>query len=151
MKLIKTMIKLLTNTAKIPTKGSAGAAGRDLYADLGLHEDFMPIPAGKTVLIHTGIAMAIPEGMVGLVFARSGLATKRGLNLANGVAVIDSDYRGEWMIPIHNSSQEDQTIKNGERIAQVVFLKYKNVVFYPVKDLDDTERGEGGFGSTGTN
>lgn len=147
MKIHKILTKLLNGNAKMPTKGSAGAAGRDLYACLD--GSTIMIQPKKTVLIPTGLAMAIPEGWVGLIFSRSGLATKKGLRLANGVGVIDSDYRGEWFIAIHNDSDCTQIIDDGDKIAQVVFVKYKDVVFYPVKELDDTVRGEGGFGSTG--
>lgn len=147
MKLHKIEIKLLNENAKIPTKGSAGAAGRDLYACLD--ENTMIIPPHKTYIVPLGFAMAIPEGWVGLVFPRSGISMKKGLRLANGVGVIDSDYRGEWKVLLHNDTDSVQTIENGERIAQVVFVKYKDVVFYSAQMLDDTSRGDGGFGSTG--
>ena len=139
---------MLTEVAKIPTRGSAQAAGRDLYSALGENPEIV-IPPGETVAVSTNIATAIPNGMVGLVFARRGLSLKKGLCLANGVDVINSDYRGEWKVLIHNISKNPQYISNGEKIAQVVFVKYKDVVFYPVKELDNTGRGEGGFGSTG--
>lgn len=148
MGLRKVFVKLLTETAKIPTRGSEEAAGRDLYADL--YDYVVEIPPNGTIAIPTGLAMSMPKGFVGLVFIRSGMAMKKGLCLANGVGVIDSDYRGEWKLLIHNSSPEPQFINNGDKIAQVVFVKYKDVVFYPVKELDDTGRGDGGFGSTGT-
>lgn len=149
MKKKRVDIKLLRENAKIPTQGSSGAAGRDLYA--ALYDHVVEIRPNETVAIPTGLAIAIPEGWVGLVFIRSGMAMKKGLCLANGVGVIDSDYRGEWLLLIHNNSPEPQIIKQGDKIAQVVFVKYKDVVFYPVKELDNTERGAGGFGSTGTN
>ena len=148
MKIHKIAIKLVKEFAKIPTKGSSEAAGRDLYACID--GNTVMIQPHKTAMIPTGIATAIPKGWVGLVFARSGLATKLGLRLANGVGVIDSDYRGEWFVAIHNDSDCTQIIEDGDKIAQVVFVKYKDVVFCPVKDLDETERGDGGFGSTGT-
>lgn len=141
-------IKLLTEEAKIPTQGSKGAAGRDLYARL--QGNTLMIQPHKNYMVQTGLAMAIPEGWVGLVFIRSGIASKKYLRLANSVGVIDSDYRGEIKLCIHNDSDCTQIIEDGEKIAQIVFVKYKDVVFYPVKDLDDTERGDGGFGSTGT-
>lgn len=149
MKKKRVNIKLLREGAKIPTQGSSGAAGRDLYANL--YDLVVEIRPNETVAIPTGLAMAIPEGWVGLVFIRSGMAMKKGLCLANGVGVIDSDYRGEWQLLIHNNSPKTQFINNGDKIAQVVFVKYRDVVFFPVKELDDTGRGDGGFGSTGTN
>ncbi|MBR4014517.1 MAG: dUTP diphosphatase, partial [Clostridia bacterium] len=103
----------------------------------------------QTVLIHTGIAMAIPEGYVGLVYARSGLATKKGLAPANKVGVIDSDYRGEIMVALHNHGSAPQTVESGERMAQIVFTPYAAAEFLAVDEPDVTERGEGGFGSTG--
>ena len=139
-------IKLLNDKAIIPTQGSAGAAGRDLYANLG-GNNLIITPHGNAT-IPLGISMAIPEGWVGLVFARSSLQ-KKGLCLSNGVGVIDSDYRGEWQLLLHNMTATSQVINHGERLAQVVFVEYKDVVFYPVKELDKTERGEGGLGSTG--
>lgn len=140
-------IKLLAEDAKIPTQGSEGAAGRDLYARL--QGNTLMLQPHKNYMIQTGIAMAIPKGWVGLVFIRSGVASKKMLRLANCVGVIDSDYRGEIMLCIHNYSDCTQIIEDGEKLAQIVFVKYKDVVFFPVKELDDTTRGEGGFGSTG--
>ena len=139
-------IKKLNENATVPTYGSACSAGADLYA---CEAGGVTIEAGCTVLVHTGIAMAIPEGYVGLVYARSGLATKRGLAPANKVGVIDSDYRGEVMVALHNHGDKAQTVENGERIAQIVFTPYVAADFDVVDELDDTERGEGGFGSTG--
>ena len=104
----------------------------------------------ETKLVHTGIAMEIPDGYVGLIYARSGIATKRGLAPANKVGVIDSDYRGEIMVALHNHSNDLQTIASGERIAQIVITPYLAVNFIEAAELDDTKRGEGGFGSTGT-
>ena len=142
-------IKKLHPNAILPTYGSAGAAGADLYA---LIEDgFVVIQPGETVMIHTGLAMAIPEGYVGLNFARSGLASKRGLAPANKVGVIDSDYRGELMVALHNHSTTPQTIENGDRIAQFLIMPVITADFIETDTLDDTDRGAGGFGSTGKN
>ena len=139
-------IKKLDPKATVPTYGSAAAAGADLYA---CEDGEVTIGVGETKLIHTGIAMAIPEGLVGLIYARSGLASKRGLAPANKVGVIDSDYRGEIMVALHNHSDKPQTIADGERIAQIVFTPFMAASFSVVDELDDTERGAGGFGSTG--
>lgn len=140
-------IKKLSNSAVIPSYGSASAAGADLYACEGAEVTIKP---GETKLIHTGIAMEIPEGYVGLVYARSGIAVKRGLAPANKVGVIDSDYRGEIMVAIHNHSEIGQTIADAERIAQIVIAPYLTVDFVEAQELDETDRGAGGFGSTGT-
>ena len=140
-------IKKLNEKATVPTYGSAFAAGADLYA---CEENAVTVEAGETKLIHTGIAMAIPEGYVGLVYARSGLASKRGLAPANKVGVIDSDYRGEVMVALHNHGNGPQTVESGERIAQIVFTPYVAAEFNVTDELDDTVRGAGGFGSTGT-
>ena len=143
---MKVNIKKLNENAILPTYGSQCAAGADLYA---LCDDTVEIEAGQTVLVHTGIAMQIPDGYVGLIYARSGLATKRGLAPANKVGVIDSDYRGEIMVALHNHSNKTQQIENGERIAQMVIAPYLTAEFCEAEALDDTARGEGGFGSTG--
>jgi len=140
-------IKKLNDNAIVPTYGSSFAAGADLYACEG---GDIVIEAGQTRLVHTGIAMEIPEGMVGLIYARSGLASKRGLAPANKVGVIDSDYRGEIMVALHNHSSAPQTVADGERIAQIVFAPYYTAEFSVVDELGDTARGAGGFGSTGT-
>ena len=140
-------IKKLNDKATVPTYGSAYAAGADLYA---CEEGDITIAPAETRLIHTGIAMEIPEGLVGLIYARSGLASKRGLAPANKVGVIDSDYRGEIMVALHNHSDKAQTISSGERIAQIVFAPYMAAKFTVVDELSDTVRGVGGFGSTGT-
>ena len=140
-------IKKLNEKATVPTYGSAFAAGADLYA---CEENAVTVEAGETKLIHTGIAMAIPEGYVGLVYARSGLASKRGLAPANKVGVIDSDYRGEVMVALYNHGSVPQTVESGERIAQIVFTPYVAAEFNVTDELDDTVRGAGGFGSTGT-
>lgn len=141
-------IKLLTPTAIIPTKGSKYSAGWDLYAD-----ECISIPVGETRIVHTGIAIEIPTGFWGGVYARSGLASKRGLRPANCVGAIDSDYRGEIMVALHNDSQEVQQIQQGERIAQLIFsMVFEDPQGWKVVDeLTSTTRGEGGFGSTGTN
>jgi dUTP pyrophosphatase len=129
-----------------PTYGTEYSAGADLYA---LLDEDVTIKAGETYLVHTGIATEIPEGYVGLVFARSGLATKKGLAPANKVGVIDSDYRGEIMVALHNHSNTAQTIAEGERIAQLVIAPFLAVEYNETETLNDTERGAGGFGSTG--
>ena len=139
-------IRKLREDAVVPTYGSAFAAGADLYA---CEDEEITIAAGETKLIHTGIAMAIPEGLVGLIYARSGLASKKGLAPANKVGVIDSDYRGEIMVALHNHGTVPQTVAKGERIAQIVFTPYVAADFSVVDELDATVRGAGGFGSTG--
>lgn len=139
-------IKKLDENAIIPTYGSEFAAGADLYACTG---ETVTINPHETKLIHTGIAMEIPIGYAGLIYARSGIASKRGLAPANKVGVVDSDYRGELMVALHNHSSEPQSIDNGERIAQLVIAPYVVADFVLSDELDDTQRGEGGFGSTG--
>lgn len=140
-------IKKLLPDAIIPTYGSAFAAGADLYACMN---GDITITPGATEFIHTGIAMEIPDGLVGLIYARSGMACKKGLAPANKVGVIDSDYRGEIMVALHNHSNTPVTISSGERIAQFVLTPYITADFCEVTELNDTVRGEGGFGSTGT-
>lgn len=135
----------LTDTATIPTRGSLFSAGWDLYCD----DEFVVIGPGETKKISTNISIALPEGYVGLIFARSGLATKNGLRPANCVGVADSDYRGEYIVALHNDSKEIQTVKRGERIAQLVVTQYLTDELEVVEALDETERGAGGFGSTG--
>ena len=149
---IKVLVTLTQDYANQPTFGSDFAAGADLYACISPNEAVI-IKPGETAKLSVGIKTEIPEGYVGLVFARSGLATKRDLAPANKVGVIDSDYRGEWFVPLHNHGNEPQTITNGERIAQVIFMPVPKVTFQPVEidKLTETDRGEGGFGSTGTN
>lgn len=140
-------IKLLNELAKVPTRGSEYAAGYDLYSSNTIP---LIIPPHTTVKVPTGIATEIPKHLFAAVFPRSGLATKQGLRLANCVAVIDSDYRGEWFIPIYNDSDENRTISTGDRIAQAVFIPYTSIDYFEVVDeLNDTERGDGGFGHTG--
>lgn len=142
----KVNVKKLNEKAVVPTYGSEFSAGADLYA---CSDEPITIEAGATVLVHTGIAMEIPTGYVGLVFARSGLASKKGLAPANKVGVIDSDYRGEIMVALHNHSKEAKTIDAGERIAQISLVPYLTADFEVVDELTDTARGTGGFGSTG--
>lgn len=137
----------LNPSAIVPTYGTDYAAGADLYA---LPDSAITIKSGETVLIHTGIAMQIPDGYAGFIFARSGIATKRGLAPANKVGVIDSDYRGEIMVALHNHSNKTQEIAAGERVAQMVIMPYLKAQFTETDTLEDTDRGEGGFGSTGT-
>lgn len=139
-------IKKLSEHAVIPTYGTEFSAGADLYACIA---ESITLAPGETVLIHTGLAMEIPCGYAGLVYARSSLAVKRGLAPANKVSVIDSDYRGELMIPLHNHSASDQTVEPAERIAQIIFTPYYFASFEEAETLDDTVRGTGGFGSTG--
>lgn len=140
-------IKKLKENATIPTYGSANAAGSDLYACI---EEALTIEPGDTFLVPTGLAMELPEGYAGLIYARSGLASKKGLAPANKVGVIDSDYRGEVMVALHNHSKKAATIEPNERIAQLVITPYIAAAFNTVDELDSTERGAGGFGSTGT-
>ena len=140
-------VKKLDSRAKLPTYGSADAAGADIYA---LTDGPVTISPGQTVLIHTGLAFAIPRGYVGLVHARSGLATRQGLAPANKVGVIDADYRGELMVALHNHGREPRVVNDGERIAQMVITPYLTAQFAETDQLDDTGRGEGGFGSTGS-
>jgi len=139
-------IKKLRENAIVPTYGSDFAAGADLYASL---DEAMTIEPGETKFIPTGFAFEIPEGYAGFVHARSGLASKRGLAPANKVGVIDSDYRGEVMVALHNHGKEAQTVESGERVAQMVIAPYITAKFILSDELDDTVRGEGGFGSTG--
>lgn len=144
--MIPVNIKKLTTTATIPTRGSKFAAGYDLYADLTEPITIKPYTTEK---IGTGIAIELPVQYFGAIFARSGLATKKGLRPANCVGVCDSDYRGEYIVPIHNDSDEDKIIEPGERIAQLIVMPFVEVSFREVKELTDTERGDGGFGSSG--
>jgi len=139
-------VKKLRPNAVVPTYGSAGAAGADLYACL---EDSVEIRPGTTVMIPTGLAMEIPAGYVGLIYARSSMGVKRGLAPANKVGVIDSDYRGEFMVALHNHGTQPQTVTHGERIAQLLITPVYTPGFAEVEELSDTQRGSGGFGSTG--
>lgn len=140
-------IKKLKENAATPTYGSQSAAGADLYACIDTR---LTIAAGQTILVPTGIAMALPDGYAGLIYARSGLASKKGLAPANKVGVIDSDYRGEIMVALHNHSSVDAVIEPQERIAQLIVTPYVMAAFETVSELDDTARGAGGFGSTGS-
>ena len=139
-------VKKLDERAVLPTRGSSGAAGYDLYACLDAD---MTVPAHTTAMIHTGLAVALPEGTFGAVFARSGLAAREGLRPANCVGVIDSDYRGELMVALHNDSGEERTVRHGERIAQLVLLPFLPMGLEETGELPETVRGVGGFGSTG--
>ncbi len=142
----KINVKLLRDGAHMPTYGSAEAAGADLYACL---EHTVTIDPGQTVWIPTGVAMEIPKGSAGLVFARSSMGVKRDLAPANKVGVIDSDYRGEINVVLHNHGSKIQQVENGERIAQLVIVPVFTPGFCQVEELDHTDRGTGGFGSTG--
>lgn len=139
-------IKKLREDAILPSYGSEYAAGADLYSC----SDSVEIPSGETVLIHTGIAIELPRGLAGLIYARSGLASKKGLAPANKVGVVDCDYRGEILVALHNHSDEPRVVEKGERIAQLVIAPYYTANFILTDELSDTVRGEGGFGSTGT-
>ena len=143
---MKVNVKKLDQSAHLPTYGSELSAGADLYA---CGEDPVSIGAGETKFIHTGIAIELPAGTVGLVYARSGLACKQDLAPANKVGVIDCDYRGEVMVALHNHGKEARTVCGGDRIAQLVVAPYYAAEFAEVESLSDTVRGEGGFGSTG--
>jgi dUTP pyrophosphatase len=139
-------VKRIKENAIMPTYGSAEAAGADLYACLA---EPVTIQPGSSVFIPTGLAMELPRGYAGLIYARSGLACKRGLAPANKVGVVDSDYRGEFMIVLHNHGDTPQTIAHGERIAQLVITPVFTPGFAEVEELTDTQRSSGGFGSTG--
>lgn len=139
-------VKILRNGAKLPTYGSPEAAGADLYACL---ESAVTIRPGETAFIPTGIAMEVPKNCAGLVYARSGLACKQGLAPANKVGVVDSDYRGEITVVLHNHGSVAQTVENGQRIAQMVITPVLTTPYEEAQELSDTNRGQGGFGSTG--
>ena len=139
-------VKKLKDNAQLPTRGSAYAAGYDLYACL---DEAIEIKAGETVKVGTGLSIAVPEGYFGAIFARSGLAAKEGLRPANCVGVADSDYRGEYIVALHNDSNVTRTVTPNERIAQLVIMPFLSVTFEEAQELDETERGAGGFGSTG--
>lgn len=140
-------IKKLDAAAVLPSYGSPTAAGADLRALT--NGEAVTVGASETVFFHTGLAMEIPDGFVGLVYARSGISCKRGLAPANKVGVIDSDYRGEIMVALHNHSDVPQTVEDGERIAQIVIAPYLTADFVEADTLEDSVRGDGGFGSTG--
>ena len=139
-------VKKLNPNAILPTYGSAEAAGADLYACL---EEPITVAPGESSFVPTGLSMELPVGYAGLIYARSGLACKRGLAPANKVGVVDSDYRGEFMVVLHNHGSEPQTIAHGERIAQLVITPVVTPGFREVNELSDTKRSAGGFGSTG--
>ena len=142
----KIAVKILREGAKLPTYGSCEAAGADLYACL---EGDMTVLPGQTVFVPTGFAMAVPKGCAGLIYARSGMACKRDLAPANKVGVIDSDYRGEILVALHNHGREERTISHGERIAQMIITPVLTPAYEWSENLEDTDRGAGGFGSTG--
>ncbi|MDO4852131.1 MAG: dUTP diphosphatase [Clostridia bacterium] len=143
---MKVPLKKLRENAHIPTRGSSAAAGYDLYACL---DEPVVIEPHTTVKIGTGITAALPDGYFAACFARSGLASRQGLRPANCVGVVDSDYRGEYIVALYNDSDESRTVADGDRIAQLVVMPYLAVDFETVDTLSDTERGAGGFGSTG--
>ena len=142
----KIKVKILRQGAKLPTYGSAEAAGADLYAYL---DEAIDIAPGETVWVKTGIAVQIPRGFGGFIYARSSMGVKRDLAPANKVGVIDSDYRGEIFVMLHNHGKEVRTVEPGERVAQLVIVPVYTPGFIQVDSLSDTVRGEGGFGSTG--
>ena len=142
----KIKVKKIDERATLPTYGTEISAGADLYA---LSDGAVEIAPHETKFMHTGLSMEIPSGYVGFVCARSGIALKRGLAPANKVGVVDSDYRGEIMVAIHNHTNEKQVIENGERVAQIIILPYLAAEYVESDSLSDTQRGEGGFGSTG--
>ncbi len=137
----------LSRGVTVPEYATKGAAAVDLRAN---NDDPITIAPGERALIPTGLAMSIPEGCVGIIAARSGLACKKGIALSNGIGVIDSDYRGEIGVSLHNTSAIPFTVESGERIAQMMFINVERAIFSVVDDLDETDRGTGGFGSTGT-
>lgn len=139
-------VKLLNDLAQVPTRGSSEAAGWDLYAAI---ENTIEINPHETVKIGTGIAVELPRGTFGAIYARSGLATKQGLRPANAVGVVDSDYRGEVIVAMHNDSNETRFVNPGDRIAQMIVSLYVSTDFEIVDELEDTDRGSAGFGSTG--
>ena len=139
-------VKKLSVKAILPTYGSAEAAGADLYACL---DECVTIQPGETVWIPTGLALEVPKGCAGLIYARSSMGVKRGLAPANKVGVIDSDYRGEIRVVLLNHGKEPQTVEHGERIAQMLITPVLTPIYTEVEELDDTQRGQGGFGSTG--
>ena len=158
--MLNVKIKRLSNTAFIPTYGSAKAACMDLYANIGYCKvmtvnglvqkpDYVEIPPHATVKIGTGFAFQPPEGYCGLIFARSGLATKQGLAPANKVGVCDEDYVGEYIVALHNDTDSEQYVYHGDRIAQLMFVPYERANLLIVDTLNETERGSGGFGSSG--
>lgn len=150
-------VKKLSNTAKIPIYSSENAACADLFADIigiekidvGIDDYRLSIPPHSSIKIGTGLAFEPPKGYCGLIFARSGLSTKQGLRPANCVGICDEDYRGEYIVSLHNDTDETKFIKHGDRIAQLIFVPYQQFDFLETQILSNTERGNGGFGSTG--
>ena len=142
----KINVKLLHPNAQLPTYGSAEAAGADIYVCIDQPVEILP---GCTAMLPTGFALEVPKGCAGLIFARSSMGAKRHLAPANKVGVIDSDYRGEVKVALHNHGLTPQTVLPGERVAQLVIVPVFTPGFRQVEELDDTARGEGGFGSTG--
>lgn len=140
-------VKKLNNLAKLPTRGSAEAAGYDLYAATN---KTLYVAPHHTIKVGTGLSFELPKGTFAAIFPRSGIATKRGLRPANCVGVCDSDYRGEYIVALHNDTEETQTIEPNERIAQMILLPYIQIMFNEKEELTETDRGEGGFGSSGT-
>lgn len=148
--MIKVNVKRLSDTAILPTYGSKKAAGMDLYADVkSLGVDKLYIGAGDCLKIPTGFAFELPRGFCALIYARSGLSTKKGLRPGNCVGLCDEDFRGNYIVPLYNDSREDQVIEHGDRIAQLVFTPYVQAELTEVDNLSSTDRGEGGFGSSG--
>lgn len=143
---MKVLLKKLREDALMPSRGSEHSAGYDLFACIDAP---VTVPPHETVKIGTGISAAVPEGYFGAVFARSGLASKQGLRPANCVGVCDSDYRGEYIVALHNDSDAPRTVSSGDRIAQLVIMPFMEAEFEFAEELDDTGRGAGGFGSTG--
>ena len=139
-------VKKLNDLAKMPSRGSSNAAGYDLYAATSYNMEIQP---HTTVKIGTGLSFELPQGTFAAIFPRSGIAAKRGLRPANCIGVCDSDYRGEYIVALHNDTNEIQTVEAGERIAQMILLPYIEMKFNEVEELSDTTRGDGGFGSTG--
>lgn len=143
-------VKRLSDTAILPTYGSEKAAGMDLYADVkSLGTDKLYIGPGDCLKIPTGFAFELPEGYCGLIFARSGLSTKKGLRPSNCVGVCDEDYKGNYIVAVYNDSHETQVVEHGDRIAQLIFTPYVQATLTEVDNLSETDRGEGGFGSSG--
>ena len=145
--MVDVKIKKIKNTAIIPTKSTTYAAGLDLYACL--ESESIQILPQTNVKIGTGLSFELPDGYMSLIFARSGIATKESLRPANCVGIIDSDYRGEYIVPLFNDSNKTKTVKNNERIAQLVILPYPEISFTEVDELSSTTRGKNGFGSSG--
>lgn len=145
--MINVKIKKISETATLPTYGSEKAAGMDIYADVDSGR--VCIPAHETVLVHSGVSISPPDGYCAFIVARSGLATKLGLAPANKVGICDEDYTGEYMVALHNHSNEKATVEHGDRIAQILFMPYVQANLEVVEELDKTARGNGGFGSSG--